>query len=377
MRAKLHPPNYVCALSFYVDDEWSDESSGVFGGANAEGSSPTAAKSKKGEEKEEEETDGVANIGGFGLFRYFWLILLQDGFYHSKSWVVCVGKMARLTCFVWPLHCACVCILGTGYQRQHTGINLADIQRLHEQMNPTPSKKKFAIGGRRGGGDGGEGGDGGGSPSASPSGRSGSKRRVGVNESAVGEGGGGGGDGDNASGSEGGDQDAGNDGNAAPSSSSPKRRGLVNIPALTGIGGNSGKSGKNKKKSTAAAQGGDSGSDNDASGEEEGSADGAENVNDEGKGDDTAKKVNWDTTDHASLKYSSKYKDYSFNSGAYLPDYVRNVISNNFVNFGGRKSGKVAPSAYAVKNIKQRNIVLRVVIHYAKKVHPRRLLVSS
>jgi hypothetical protein len=34
------------------------------------------------------------------------------------------------------------------------------------------------------------------------------------------------------------------------------------------------------------------------------------------------------------------------------------------------------PSAYAVKNIKQRNIVLRVVIHYAKKVHPRRLLVS-
>jgi hypothetical protein len=38
---------------------------------------------------------------------------------------------------------------------------------------------------------------------------------------------------------------------------------------------------------------------------------------------------------------------------------------------------QVLPSAYAVKNIKQRNIVLRVVIHYAKKVHPRRLLVSN
>jgi hypothetical protein len=45
--------------------------------------------------------------------------------------------------------------------------------------------------------------------------------------------------------------------------------------------------------------------------------------------------------------------------------------------FGAFHLWQVLPSAYAVKNIKQRNIVLRVVIHYAKKVHPRRLLVSN
>jgi len=55
-----------------------------------------------------------------------------------------------------------------------------------------------------------------------------------------------------------------------------------------------------------------------------------------------------------------------------IPDYIKQTFSS--------KETHVAPlpavgSAYKVKNYKQRHIVLRVIIHYVKKVHPKRLLV--
>lgn len=82
-----------------------------------------------------------------------------------------------------------------------------------------------------------------------------------------------------------------------------------------------------------------------------------------------------------SVKYSSKYVSWAqagFDAMV-IPDFMKESFS--------RKDSNVAPapataaaaptsSAYKVKNFKQRNIVLRVIIHYVKKAHPKRLLVS-
>jgi len=75
-----------------------------------------------------------------------------------------------------------------------------------------------------------------------------------------------------------------------------------------------------------------------------------------------------------STKYSDKYLSWAHTGmqAMTIPDYIKQTFSS--------KETHVAPlpavgSAYKVKNYKQRHIVLRVIIHYVKKVHPKRLLV--
>ena len=87
--------------------------------------------------------------------------------------------------------------------------------------------------------------------------------------------------------------------------------------------------------------------------------------------------------DISSVKYSTKYKEWipSTSSANYLPDYVRAVIWRNSSS-NNMNSAKITPvdgtgNGYKVKNIRQHNIVFRVFIHYIKKLHPKRLVVSS
>lgn len=74
-----------------------------------------------------------------------------------------------------------------------------------------------------------------------------------------------------------------------------------------------------------------------------------------------------------SVKYSAKYVSWAkagFDSMV-IPDFMKESFS--------RKDNNVAPtptnSAYNVKNYKQRHVVLRVMIHYVKKAHPKRVMV--
>ena len=76
-----------------------------------------------------------------------------------------------------------------------------------------------------------------------------------------------------------------------------------------------------------------------------------------------------------STKYSDKYLSWA-NTGMQamtIPDYIKQTFSSKESNVAPLP---VAGSAYKVKNYKPKHIVVRVVIHYVKKLHPKRLLVS-
>jgi hypothetical protein len=79
-----------------------------------------------------------------------------------------------------------------------------------------------------------------------------------------------------------------------------------------------------------------------ADGSEGGSADGGNGEGDDGSENEDSphKQVDWDTADHASMKYSTKYQ---LSATAVLPDYIREVIANNFsTKSGSTKSAKVS-----------------------------------
>jgi hypothetical protein len=223
------------------------------------------------------------------------------------------------------------CSIGTGYQRQQGGINIADIVRLNEQLGGGGGKKPSAR-----------------SPKAG----------------------------------------------AVTAVGTPARRragGLSPLPPLqigdvgkvddaAGAGGPEGEIYGGRVEGPNEEQKGESESDD----EKDENARGvkfqnpAESEGDEDKqidraSNNTPSRSAWNK-DISSMKYSTKYTQWQFSSTANIPDYIKSIVYNNT---SSKDSSKVAPAAYKVKNFKQRNIVLRVVIHFAKKLNPRRLLVRK
>jgi hypothetical protein len=217
-----------------------------------------------------------------------------------------------------------ITVAGAGYQRQQGGIQLEDIMRLNEQMNGG----KGSPGGRSPTGS---------SPKPGPRGRA---RRNGTTAVSA-------------------DMTiAAAGGSARPPSG---RRGVVTaVPALD-LGAAEAEEKENENTSdggegdispgkgvTFASQSkrrsGKFGRESDANGSEGGSeGDGNSEGDDENENEDSPhKQADWDTADHASMKYSTKYKDYQLSATAVLPDYIREVIANNFsTKSGSTKSAKV------------------------------------
>jgi hypothetical protein len=214
---------------------------------------------------------------------------------------------------------------GAGYQRQQGGIQLEDIMRLNEQMNGG----KGSPGGRSPTGS---------SPKPGPRGRA---RRNGTTAVSA-------------------DMTiAAAGGSARPPSG---RRGVVTaVPALD-LGAAEAEEKENENTSDDGGEGdispgkgvtfasrskrrsGKFGRESDANGSDGGSEDSGNGEGDDESenGDSPHKKVDWDTADHASMKYSTKYKDYQLSATAVLPDYIREVIANNFsTKSGSTKSAKV------------------------------------
>jgi hypothetical protein len=255
----------------------------------------------------------------------------------KRTWISLPNaSMARLsTAVLWiPNLCGAldnfsrivviITVAGAGYQRQQGGIQLEDIMRLNEQMN---------------GGKGSPGGTSpsGGSPKPGPRGRA---RRNGATAANA----------DIAS--------AAVAGSARPPSG---RRGVVTaVPALD-LGEADAEEKENENTSDDGGEGeispgkgvtfasqskrrsGKFGRESDANGSEGGSeGDGNSEGDDENENEDSPhKQADWDTADHASMKYSTKYKDYQLSATAVLPDYIREVIANNFSTKSGTKSAKV------------------------------------
>jgi hypothetical protein len=226
----------------------------------------------------------------------------------------------------------CVRALGTGYQRQQGGINVADIMRLNEQITGGGAKKPATRSpGAR-------------SPKAGAPATADTpaRRRAGVLTPLP-------------------PLQIGNSGEAGDQPDAGQQTGV-----------NDGGEGEEQKS--------DSGNEDEKDGNARGvtfqnpaESEGDENQPEDRSSSGSPKRSAWNK-DISSTKYSTKYTQWQFSTTANIPDYIKSIIYNNT---SSKDSAKVAPSAYKVKNYKQRNIVLRVVIHYVKKLNPRRLLVRE